>query len=152
MAPHRDLKLTELADAAGVTPRTVRYYIAQGLLPSPGRLGPHTRYGPEYLDRLRLIRRLQEEHLPLSEIRRRLPDLETGVSDQPMPPPLAAMLRPMRAADIRPRLRPYHPARTDWERILLSPDIELNVRRPRSAATSRLVEELVRLARDRPAE
>ena len=32
--------LTELADLAGVTPRTVRYYLAQGLLPlwaQPGR-------------------------------------------------------------------------------------------------------------------
>ena len=32
--------LTELADLAGVTPRTVRYYLAQGLLPAVGQSGP----------------------------------------------------------------------------------------------------------------
>ena len=32
--------LTELADLAGVTPRTVRYYMSQGLLPSPGLRAP----------------------------------------------------------------------------------------------------------------
>ena len=69
--------LTELADLAGVTPRTVRYYLAQGLLPSVGQTGPGSKYGTHHLMRLRLIRRLQGEHLPLAEIRRRL----EGLSD-----------------------------------------------------------------------
>jgi DNA-binding transcriptional MerR regulator len=63
--------LTELSEAAGVTPRTVRYYVSQGLLPSPGH-GPGARYGEDHLDRLRAIKRLQREHLPLAEIRHRL--------------------------------------------------------------------------------
>lgn len=67
--------LTELADLAGVTPRTVRYYLAQGLLPAVGQSGPGSKYDPDHLARLRLIRRLQGEHLPLAEIRRRLDDL-----------------------------------------------------------------------------
>jgi DNA-binding transcriptional MerR regulator len=70
--------LTELSDAAGVTPRTVRYYVQQGLLPSPGTRGPGTRYDRAHLDRLQLIRRLQREHLPLAEIRRRLETLDDG--------------------------------------------------------------------------
>ena len=37
--------LTELADLAGVTPRTVRYYLAQGLLPAVGQTGPGSKYG-----------------------------------------------------------------------------------------------------------
>jgi hypothetical protein len=49
--------LTELADLAGVTPRTVRYYLAQGLLPSVGTAGPGAKYGDAQLARLRLIRR-----------------------------------------------------------------------------------------------
>ncbi len=57
-----------------VTPRTVRYYIGQGLLASPGS-GPNARYTDAHLARLRLIRRLQRDHLPLAEIRRRLEDL-----------------------------------------------------------------------------
>ena len=67
--------LTELADVAGVTPRTVRYYLAQGLLPAVGQSGPGSKYDTGHLARLRLIRRLQAEHLPLAEIRRRLDGL-----------------------------------------------------------------------------
>jgi DNA-binding transcriptional MerR regulator len=68
--------ITELADLANVTPRTVRYYLTQGLLPSPGATGPGVKYGDDVLDRLRLIRRLQREHLPLAEIRTRLAGLD----------------------------------------------------------------------------
>ena len=64
--------IAELASAAKVTARTVRYYVAQGLLPQPGSRGPGTRYDQGHLDRLQLIKRLQREHLPLAEIRRRL--------------------------------------------------------------------------------
>jgi DNA-binding transcriptional MerR regulator len=71
MANSQPLTLTELCSLAGVTERTVRYYIAQDLLPSPGS-GKNTRYGLGHLARLRLIRRLQEEYLPLAEIRTRL--------------------------------------------------------------------------------
>ena len=68
--------LTELADLAGVTPRTVRYYMSQGLLPSPGASGPGAKYDDTHLGRLRLVRRLQREHLPLAEIRQRLAGLD----------------------------------------------------------------------------
>ena len=89
--------ITELADLAGVTPRTIRYYLAQGLLPSAGQTGPGTRYGTSHLARLRVIRGLQAEHLPLAEIRRRLADLDDdeivalAEQDQPTPPPDSAL-------------------------------------------------------------
>ena len=70
--PDDPYSLTDLARLADVTPRTIRYYVAQGLLPSPGSAGPATRYGDGHLARLRLIRRLQRGHLPLAEIRVRL--------------------------------------------------------------------------------
>jgi DNA-binding transcriptional MerR regulator len=66
------LSLGELMDATGETPRTIRYYISQGLLPSPAGFGPGSRYTAGHLDRLRLIRELQREHLPLATIRQRL--------------------------------------------------------------------------------
>ena len=75
-SPPDDLDLSQLASAAGVTPRTVRYYVQQGLLPSPGTRGPGTRYDRSLLDRLQLIKLLQRQHLPLSEIRRRLEGLD----------------------------------------------------------------------------
>jgi DNA-binding transcriptional MerR regulator len=74
--PQRRYSITDLADLAGVTPRTVRFYLSQGLLPSPGATGSGVKYGEDQLDRLRLIRRLQREHLPLAEIRTRLAGLD----------------------------------------------------------------------------
>jgi DNA-binding transcriptional MerR regulator len=67
--------LSELAETAGVTPRTVRYYIVQGLLPAPASLGPNARYERRHLDRLQLVRRLQDEGLALAKIRARLAEL-----------------------------------------------------------------------------
>jgi DNA-binding transcriptional MerR regulator len=64
--------ISDLARLADVTPRTIRYYVAQGLLPSPGHSGPGARYSEPTLARLRLIRELQRGHLPLAEIRTRL--------------------------------------------------------------------------------
>lgn len=72
LATVTDRSLAEVASMAGVTPRTIRYYIAQGLLPPPDKAGPRARYGDEHLARLRLIKQLQAEHLPLAEIRGRL--------------------------------------------------------------------------------
>ena len=69
------LDLPALAAAADVSTRTVRYYIQQGLLPAPESRGPGAHYGAVHLARLRLIKRLQREHLPLAEIRRRLETL-----------------------------------------------------------------------------
>jgi DNA-binding transcriptional MerR regulator len=68
--------LTELSSLAGLTPRTVRYYLGQGLLPAVGVSGPGAKYDDTHLARLRVIRRLQAEHLPLAEIRRRLETLD----------------------------------------------------------------------------
>lgn len=67
--------LRQLAVEAGVTPRTIHFYIQQGLLPSAGTLGSQARYGTGHLARLRLIKRLQKEHLPLAEIADRIRSL-----------------------------------------------------------------------------
>src|SRR3954468_22713679 len=82
--------LADLCDLADVTPRTVRYYITQGLLRPPTGAGPAARYDDGHLYRLRLIRRLQRDHLPLGEIRNRLsalsdPEVER-LASEPTPP------------------------------------------------------------------
>lgn len=61
-------KLAELAAEAGVTPRTVRYYVQRGLLPAPPFKGPDTVYGEEHLRRLKAIRVLQARFMPLDAI------------------------------------------------------------------------------------
>ena len=95
--------LQDLADLAGVSPRTIRYYVAQGLLPSPGQVGPGAHYTDGHLARLRLIRRLQREHLPLAEIRARLAALDdetiarSGRGRDRQPPPEGSALDYVRA-------------------------------------------------------
>ncbi|MFB7667431.1 MerR family transcriptional regulator [Kitasatospora sp. NPDC056138] len=61
----------ELAEHAGVTVKTVRFYSDRGLLPEAARsTGGHRRYGPRALDRLRLIRSLRTLDLPVPEVSR----------------------------------------------------------------------------------
>ena len=66
-----DLDIKELSERARVTPRTVHFYVQQGLLPPAGAPGPGARYGEGHVSRIRLIRLLQKQHLPLSEIAKR---------------------------------------------------------------------------------
>ena len=47
--------LAELAEKAGLPGRTIRFYIARGLLPGPLKAGRGAAYGQEHLDRLREI-------------------------------------------------------------------------------------------------
>ncbi|WP_393101828.1 MerR family transcriptional regulator [Streptomyces sp. LN325] len=65
----------ELAERAGATVKTVRFYSDRGLLPEASRSGGgHRRYGAEALEQLRLIRSLRTLGLPLPEVRRVLED------------------------------------------------------------------------------
>ncbi len=184
-------QLTELADLAGVTPRTVRYYLSQGLLPGATQSGPATRYGAAHLARLRLIRRLQAEHLPLAEIRRRLDGLDDIVileladdADPPHPDDSAldyvrailgersphvqalgrasSMAPPMAAAPNAfaerlgriegPTAAPATTARpadrSQWDRVVLSADVELHIRRPLARSQNKQVDRLVTIARE----
>jgi DNA-binding transcriptional MerR regulator len=71
------LSIEELAERAGVSVRTIRFYIGEGLLPGPGGRGKAASYGAEHLLRLRLIRLLSERRVPLAEQRERLAALST---------------------------------------------------------------------------
>lgn len=221
--PEDPYSLTDLARLADVTPRTVRYYVAQGLLPSPEAAGPATRYGEAHLARLRLIRRLQRDHLPLAEIRARLASMTdadilaaagpggsepTGTPDalgyvhelmarsgvsptlghtaaearapyaarrpsllkrvEVAAPPVAASTPPPEAPLLAAALpsgdemalsvpaetatpepvRATQPDRSTWERLVITPDVELHVRRPLDRHTNRRVDQLERIARE----
>jgi len=63
-----DLSVEELAERAGVTVRTIRYYQSEGLLAPPGRVGREARYGDAHVERLGLIARLQARGLRLQAI------------------------------------------------------------------------------------
>lgn len=64
--------LAELAAASGVSPRTIRYYTTEGLLPPPGERGRYAIYTGVHLRRLQLIGQLKAAYLPLAAIRERL--------------------------------------------------------------------------------
>lgn len=145
------LDLTQLADRAGVSIRTVRYYIQQGLLPKPEARGPGAHYKEEHLDRLLLIKRLQREHLPLAEIRR---VLESSAGELPAPRTARDYIRsvlrePAAQYASAPQRENTAPAtRAQWERVTLAPDIELHIRRPLSRTVNKQVERLIDAARD----
>ena len=70
--------IDELAHAAGLPSRTVRHYQSEGTLPPPRRAGRVAFYGPQHLERLRLIGRLQDRGLRLDAIRDALREVERG--------------------------------------------------------------------------
>ena len=206
----------DLAGLAGSTPRTIRYYVAQGLLPPPDGVGAGAHYTDAHLARLRLIRRLQRQHQPLSEIRQQLASLADAevaalVADDaddlappdsaldylrailagsspaqvaedragyaapspnvPMPARLGRAAAPVLARRMAPEiLVPHAPSmsvpavpampdiapetgaatgeqRSQWDRIALTPNIEIHVRRPLGRLENKRVERLITIAR-----
>jgi DNA-binding transcriptional MerR regulator len=207
--------IRELTDLADVSERTVRYYVALELLPKPEGHGRWSHYTEEHLSRLKLIRKLQEGHMPLSEIgefikaldaqeaeakaaQRRgfgeklrrgkgkdekatpaapehekdeeapeSPDEETPESPWWSFDPQAiadALLQQVRGAAAGAAEFPSHfvprrerPAqsetadvgqRTRWERIVIAPGVELNVKVTRSGKQKAAVEALIERARE----
>jgi DNA-binding transcriptional MerR regulator len=73
------LKMSELAEASGVSSGTIKHYLREGLLGEGDDVVRTSRnmayYPPGYVDRIRLIKRLQEERfMPLGVIKRMLDD------------------------------------------------------------------------------
>jgi DNA-binding transcriptional MerR regulator len=65
------LKISELAERSGVPVATVRHYLREGLLPEPVKTSRNMAYyPPEFVERIKVIKQLQEERfMPLRVIR-----------------------------------------------------------------------------------
>ena len=65
------LKMSELAEASGVSSGTIKHYLREGLLPEPVKTSRNMAYYPaDFVDRIRLIKQLQEERfMPLKVIK-----------------------------------------------------------------------------------
>jgi DNA-binding transcriptional MerR regulator len=113
--------IEELAHAGGVSRRTVRYYIQEGLLPAPHGLGRGSHYGPEHVTRLREVRRLQERGLSLGEVRR------VVLGEGPVPGPAPSERTVVCSA---------------WNRIELLPGVELHLFTDRRLPSGSALEEL----------
>jgi DNA-binding transcriptional MerR regulator len=70
------LKMKELAEASGVSAGTIKHYLREGLLPEPVKTSRNMAYYPaEFVERIRLIKQLQEERfMPLKVIKSMLDD------------------------------------------------------------------------------
>jgi DNA-binding transcriptional MerR regulator len=65
------LRVGELAEASGVPVPTIKHYLREGLLPDPVKTSRNMAYyPPEFVERIRLIKQLQEERfMPLRAIK-----------------------------------------------------------------------------------
>ena len=159
-------KLPELAEEAGVSPRTVRYYVQRGLLPAPAFRGRDTVYEAEHLVRLKAIKRLQDRFLPLDAIQvelarlspEQLKELAEGTDapvllvgptvpptarhpGQPLPPVWTPSSTPSSTPSPAPPPPPTPPP-ARWERWELLPGLELHLSEGADAATRALAERL----------
>lgn len=97
----------ELADLGGVSRRTVRYYVQEGLLPAPFGVGRGDHYGRGHLDRLLQVKALQEAGRSLDAIRRAIGD--GGGPGTVLASPAAPLEREV------------------WRRLTVAPGVELHV-------------------------
>lgn len=111
MAEDARYGIEELAALGGVTRRTVRYYVQEGLLQPPLGIGRGRHYGPEHLARLQAVRALQERGLSLDEVRA---ELERGSGRRRATPMAVSLPEPQ-------------VTRSAWTRVEVVPGVELHV-------------------------
>ncbi len=97
----------ELATLGGVSRRTVRYYVQEGLIPPPLGVGRGNHYTGEHLHQLLRVKAMQEAGRTLDEIRR----APGKRGNRPVQPPVEDQLLP----------------RELWRRVTLAPGVELHV-------------------------
>lgn len=114
--------IDELATLAGVTPRTVRYYIAQGLLDRPEGEKRGAHYLQRHLEQLLLVRRWTDAGLSLDRIR----ELRAGAPADPPP-------RQVRPGSVEV-----------WSRVTLADGLELQIEPSRAGLSPAQLRRFVR--------
>jgi DNA-binding transcriptional MerR regulator len=116
------LSLDQLSSLAGATPRTVRFYIAQGLLDRPvgSKRGAH--YTRRHLEQLLLVRRCTDAGLSLERVR----ELIAGAPEDPRPRAAAAG-----SVEV-------------WSRVTLADGLEVHVEPGRAGLSPEQLRTLVR--------
>jgi DNA-binding transcriptional MerR regulator len=103
----RRYNIDELADLAGVSRRTVRFYVQEGLLQAPLGVGRGRHYDRTHLDRLIEVRSMQESGRSLHDIK----------SERKASP---AAGQPVSA-------RAWTLPRSSWRRLDIAPGVELHL-------------------------
>jgi DNA-binding transcriptional MerR regulator len=165
----KTITIKELAELTGTPLRTVRYYISTGLLPSPLGRGRSASYSEEHLLRLRIIRQLVEQRVPLNEIRQSLvpmsePELrelfqreqnrvrieERARTSTPLAY-VSALLERSRGAGAHGQTRASgpaaasHPHQSNWHHYRLAPGVELVVSEQAVESQRPLIEKILQL-------
>ena len=116
------LSIDDLATLSGLTARTVRYYIQQGLVDRPVGAKRGAYYEQRHLEQLLLIRRWTEAGLSLDRIK----ELTAGAPEDPPP-------------------RRVQPGSVEvWSRVTLADGLEVHVEPGRAGLSPEQVRALVR--------
>ena len=112
----------ELATLAGLTPRTVRYYIAEGLVDRPRGEKRGAHYLREHLEQLLMVRRWTDAGFSLDRVR----ELIAGAPEDPAP-------------------RRAKPGTVEvWSRVTMADGLELHIEPGRAGLKPEQVRSLVR--------
>jgi DNA-binding transcriptional MerR regulator len=120
-SPER-FSIDELSTLAGVTPRTVRYYIAEGLVDRPEGEKRGSHYLRRHLEQLLVIRRWTDAGLSLERVR----ELMAGAPEDPAPRRVAPG-----AVEV-------------WSRVTMADGLEVHIEPGRAGLTPEQVRGLVR--------
>jgi DNA-binding transcriptional MerR regulator len=120
--PSPRFAVDDIAALAGVTPRTVRYYIAQGLIDKPAGEKRGAHYLRQHLEQLLAVRRWTESGLSLDRIR----ELRAGAPQDP------------------PRRTAAPGAVEVWSRMTLADGLELQIEPGRAGLSPQQLRLLLR--------
>jgi MerR-like DNA binding protein len=140
--------VSALVDAAGVRPtntsaraaptaRSVRFYVASGLLDRPEGAGTAATYGYRHFLQLVAVKIRQREGVTLDVIRREMQELTGDALERRVATSLASALGSV--IDLSPRVS-ENPEPSSWRRIPVSDGVELHVREDTPAARDEVVQ------------
>ena len=122
LAAGSKLSIDQLAALTGLTTRTVRYYLQQGLVSRPEGAKRGAYYLQRHIEELLLLRRWADAGLSLDRIR----TLRAGAADEPPP-------RAVRAGSVEV-----------WSRVTLADGLEVQIEPGRAGLTPEQVRAFVR--------
>jgi DNA-binding transcriptional MerR regulator len=132
--------ISELAAKTGVSTRTIRYYIEEGLLPQPEIQGKYAVFNDDYLFRLQLIKFLKDAYLPLREIRNRLDVMSSSQIEELVrrfeQDPNAALASLELSTPTRESNRSVNDDAQDYIRRVMQPKLDYIVNQPAPAKSA----------------
>lgn len=116
MSEEKKYSLEELAELSGYSARTIRYYIAEKILPGPVTMGRGAEYSEEHLQRLQKVKELQNKGLSLLGVKH---SLETGY-----PEPALSVAKTL----LKEKLKESSTDPVIWEEVLIGGGVRVSMR------------------------